>query len=162
MEPLQDELPSKLSHRVVPITLTQASVYRELQKSGRKSAGTKSKGSAATSVADPTSSMGPPQAIPKKGKGAAAIVPMSEGEDGNTQGELADADMDVDAETNDGEGGEEAEVIESQGEDEGEEEDGEEEDEDEVDQVMVEGEELRRDTKGLDLHDPQADMEEDV
>jgi hypothetical protein len=108
--PLQDELPSRLNQRVTSITLTYSLVYRELQKSGRKSAGAKNKGSASTSATDPASSMGPPQSIPKKGKGTATVVPMSEDEDGNTQGQPADADMDVDAEMNDVEDGEEADV----------------------------------------------------
>jgi DNA polymerase epsilon subunit 3 len=105
--------------------------------------------------------MGPPQSIPKKGKGAAIVVLMSEDEDGSPQGQPADADMDIDAETNDVEDGEEANIIESQGEEEGEEED-EEEDEELVDQMAVEDEELRQDTKGLDPHNPQADVNENV
>jgi hypothetical protein len=48
-------------------------------------------------------------------------------------------------------------------EEEGEEDEDEEEgDEELVDQMAVEDEELRRDTKGLDLHNPRADVEEDV
>ncbi|KAF9653593.1 histone-fold-containing protein [Thelephora ganbajun] len=141
--PLQDELP----------------IYRELQKSGRKSVGSKNKGSASTSVADPASSMGPPQSIPKKGKGAAMVVPISEGEDGNTQGQPADADMDVDTEMNDMDDAEEADVNGSQGE-EGEE-DEDEENEELVDQMAVEDEELR-DTKGLDLRDPRVEVDENV
>jgi len=161
--PLQDELPSGLNRRVTSINLICFLEYRELQKSGRKSAGAKNKGSASTSVTDPASSMGPPQSIPKKGKGAAAVVPMSEDEDGNTQDQLDDTDMNVDAEKNDVEGAEEADVNESQGEDEGEEgEDEDEEDEELVDQMAVEDEELHQDTKGLDLHNPRADVVEDV
>ena len=106
--------------------------------------------------------MGPPQSIPKKGKGAAIVMPMSEDEDGSAQGQPPDADMDVDAEMNDALEGEEVDAVESQGEDEGEEEDEEEEDEEVVDHMTVEDEELRRDTKGLDLHNPQAGVGEDV
>jgi len=155
--PLQDELPSKFDRQVVSIPLMYSLVYRELQKSGRKSAGAKNKGTTSTSATDPASSMGPPQSIPKKGKGAAIIVPMSEDEDGNIQSQPTDADMDVDAEMNDAEDVDEADANESQGEDEGEE-----EDEELVDQMAVEDEELRRDTKALDLHNPQADLDEDV
>ena len=148
------------------ITLTRSPVYRELQKSGRKSAGAKSKAPASTSVADPVGSMGPPQTIPKKGKGLATVVPMSEDEDGNTQGQSAAADMDIDAEMNDVEEGEDADAVESQGEEEGDEDEdeGEEGDEEEpeelVDQMTVEDEELRQDTKGLDLQNPRADVED--
>jgi len=149
------------------ITLTRSPVYRELQKSGRKSAGAKSKASASTSAADPAGSMGPPQSIPKKGKGPATVVPMSEDDDGNAQGQPAEAEMDIDAEMDDVEEGEDADAVESQGEEGEEEEDeGEEGDEEEpeelVDQMTVEDEELRRDTKGLELQNPRADMEEDV
>jgi len=143
--PLQDELP----------------IYRELQKSGRKSASAKNKGSTSVPVSDPASSMGPPQFVPKKGKGAATVVPMSKDEGGNTQSQPTDADMDVDAEMNDAEDVDEADANESQGEDE--EDEGEEEEEEElVDQMAVEDEELRRETKELDLHNPQADVDEDV
>lgn len=146
---------------VASVTLKWSPVYRELQKSGRKSAGAKSKASASTSVADPAGSMGPPQTIPKKGKGAAVVVPMSEDEEGSAQGQPADADMDVDAEMNDVEDDEEAEVAESQGEEEGED-DEDEDDDGSADQMTVEDEELRQDTKGLDLHDPQAGADEDI
>ena len=163
MGPLQDELPGKWYHKVMFITLRRPLVYRELQKSGRKSVGAKGKLSASTSAADTTSSMGPPQSIPKKGKGAGAVVPMSEDEDGSTQGQPAEAEMDIDAEMNDVEDNEEADVIESQGEDEGEDDEDEEEEEEEpADQMAVENEELRRDTKELDLHDPRVDADGDV
>ena len=155
--PLQDELPSRFDQQVVSIHLTYSLVYRELQKSGRKSAGAKNKGSASTSATDPASSMGPPQSIPKKGKGAATVVPMSEDEDGNAQGQPADAEMDVDAEMNDAEDVDEADANDSQGEEEGED-----DDEELVDEMAVEGEELHRDTKALDLHNPRADVDEDV
>ena len=155
--PLQDELPSKFGRQVVFIPLMYSLVYRELQKSGRKSVGVKNKGTTSTSATDPASSMGPPQSIPRKGKGAAIIVPMSEDEDGNIQGQPADADMDVDAEMNDAEDVDEADANESQGEEEGEE-----EDEELVDQMAVEDEELRRDTKALNLRNPQADLDEDA
>jgi len=109
--------------------------------------------------------MGPPQSIPKKGKGPATVVPMSEDEDGNTQ--PTEGDMDIDAEMNDVEEGEDADVVESQGEEEGEEEEdeGEEGDEEEpeleiVDEMTVEDEELRQDTKGLDLQKSRADVED--
>jgi len=110
--------------------------------------------------------MGPPQSIPKKGKGPAIIVPMSEDEDGNAQGQPAETDMDIDAEMNDVEGGEEVDVVESQGDEEGDEEGDEgEEGEEEVelvDQMTVEDDELRQDTKGLDLRNPRGDVEGDV
>lgn len=160
--PLQDELPSRFDQQVVSIVLIRSLEYRELQKSGRKSTSAKNKGSTSVPVSDPAS-MGPPQFVPKKGKGAAAVVPMSKDEDGNTQSQPTDADMDVDAEMNDAEDVDEANANESQGEDEGEEDEGEEEeDEEPVDQMAVEDEELRRETKGLDLHNPQADVDEDV
>lgn len=105
--------------------------------------------------------MGPPQSIPKKGKGVAIVVPISENEDGSIQGQPTDADMDVDAEMNDAEDADE--TNESQGEDEGEEDEGEEEEDEElVDQMAVEDEELRQDTKGIDLHNPQADEDKDI
>jgi len=155
--PLQDELPSKFDYQVVSIPLMYSLVYRELQKSGRKSAGAKNKGSASTSATDPASSMGPPQSIPKKGKGAAIVVPTSEDENENTRDQPTDGDMDVDAEMNDAEDVAEADANESQEEDEGEE-----EDEELIDQMEVEDEELRQDTKALDLRNPRADAEEDV
>lgn len=105
--------------------------------------------------------MGPPQIIPKKGKGTAVVVPMSEDEDGHSQGQPPEASMDVDAEMNDGENDEEADVNESQGEDDGEDEE-EEEEEELIDQMAVEDEEIRRDTKGFDLHNQPADGDEDV
>lgn len=144
--PLQDELP----------------VYRELQKPGRKSAGAKNKSSASAAATDPAGSMGPPQTIPKKGKAAAVAVPMSEDEDEKTQSKPADADIDVDAEMNNVEDGEEADGNESQEEDEGEEEEEEEEEEELVDQMVVEDEEIRQDSKGLDSHNQPADGDEDV
>jgi len=145
--PLQDELP----------------IYRELQKTSRKSASAKSKGAVSTSVTDPANSMGPPQTIPKKGRGVAIVVPTSEGEDGNAQGQSTDADMDVDAEMNDAGDADGADANESQGEDEGEGDEGEEEEDEElVDQMAVEDEEHRQDTKELDLHDPRADVDEGV
>jgi len=134
--PLQDELPR----------------YREIQKSGRKSTSVRSKPSAT----DASGSMGPPQTIPKKGKGTAIVVPMSEDEDGHPQGQPTEASMDVD-----GENDEEADVNESQGENDGEDED-EEEEEELVDQMAVEDEEIRRDIKGFDLHNQPADGDEDV
>lgn len=145
------------------INLTRSSVYRELQKPGRKSAGAKNKASAPTAATDPVGSMGPPQSIPKKGKGTAAVVPMSEDGGGNAQVQPAGADVDFDAEMNDIEDGEGADAKESQGEEEGEEEE-EEEDEDEelVDQMAVEDEEVRRDTKGLDLQNQPAEGDEDT
>lgn len=147
----------------MPITLTRSPVYRELQKSGRKSAGAKGKASTSTTVADPAGSMGPPPSIPKKGKGTGIVAPTSEDEDGNTQSQPTGADMDVDAEMNDVEDDEEADAVESQGEDEGEEDEDEGEEEDESGNPMtVEDEELRRDTIGLDLHNPPAGMDEEV
>ena len=130
--------------------LTCSPVYRELQKHGRKSTGVINKASAPTNAINPTGSMGPPQSIPKKGKGVSVVVPMSEDEDGNTQGPPAEADMDVDAEMNDPDDGD---INESQGEDGEEGEEEEEEEEELVDQMTVEDEEIRRDTKGLELHE---------
>ena len=160
MGPLQDELPSGFDQKVASVALMCSLVYRELQKSGRKSAGAKSKGSASTPVTDPANSMGPPQSIPKKGKGTTTVVPMSQGGE-NTQGQPADTDMDVDAEMDDVDDVDEANGNESREEDEDDEGE-EEEDEEPVDQMAVEDEELRRDTEGLDLHNPQPDMDKDV
>lgn len=159
--PLQDELPSGSNHNATSIGLTYFSGYREIQKSSRKPVGARSRPSASTSATEPPGSMGPPQSIPKKGKGAAVAVPMSEDEDGHSQGQPADPNIDVDAEMNEVENGEEADVNESQREDEGEE-DEEEEDEELVDQVVMEDEEVRRDTMGLDLHNQPADGGEDI
>jgi DNA polymerase epsilon subunit 3 len=154
--PLQDELPSESDHNTMTINLTWFSEYREIQKSGRKSTGARSKPSASTAATDPSGSMGPPQSIPKKGKGAAVVVPMSEDEDGHAQGQISEANMDVDAEMDVAENDDDADANESQGEEEGEE-DEEEEEEELVDQMAVEDEEVRQDTQGLDIHGQPVD-----
>ena len=163
---LQDELPSGSNHDTsfISISLTCFLGYREIQKSSRKSAGARNKPSASTAASDPSRSMDPPQSIPKKGKGAAIVAPMSEDEDEPTRSLTADINIDIDAEMNDIENDEDADVNETQGEEEGEEDEEEEEDEDEepVDQMVVEDEEVRRDTGGLDLHDEPVDGDEDV
>ena len=159
--PLQDELPSGSNYDTMSISLTCISGYREIQKSGRKSAGARSKPSVSTAATDPPGSMGPPQSIPKKGKGAAVIAPMSE-EEAHTQGQPADSNMDVDAEMDDVENGEEADVNESSGEEEETGEEEEEEDEELADQMAMEDEEVRRDIKGLDLPNQPADGDEDA
>lgn len=106
--------------------------------------------------------MGPPQSIPKKGKSAAVVAPMSEDEGGHSRGQSVDANIDVDAEMNDIENGEEADVNESQGEEDEGDEDEEEEDQDIVDQMAMEVETVHRDSEGLDLSNQLADRDEDI
>lgn len=161
--PLQDELPSMMNLNMVSISLTYFTGYREIQKSGRKPAGAKSKPPASAAATDPSESMGPPQSVPKKGKNAAVAVQMSDDDDDDehNQDQPADSNMDVDAEMSDVENGEGVDVNESQEEEQGEE-DEEEEDEELVDQTAEEDEEVRRDTEGLDLHNQPADGDEDI